>query len=58
MILGKQFKSLLMQKLLQTIGRFENLWDLTVQLADDLVYGLLPGRINIFACHNGIEKLP
>lgn len=58
LLITRQYHLLLMQKLLQTIGRFKNLWDLTVQLADNLVYGLLPGGINIFACHNSIEKLP
>lgn len=50
-------KSLLMKKLLEAVWGFENLRNFTVQLTDDLVYGLLPGRINIFACDNGIEKL-
>lgn len=46
-----------MEELLEAVWGFENLRNFTVQFADDLVYGLLPGRINIFACDNGIEKL-
>lgn len=51
-------RSLLMKQLLEAVRGFEDLGNLTIQLADDLVYGLLPGRINIFASNNGIEKLP
>lgn len=48
---------LLVEQLLQAVWGFENLRDFTVQLTNDLVDGLLPGGINIFAGNNGIEKL-
>lgn len=46
-----------MQKLLETVWGLKDLWDLTVQFADDLVDGLLPGRVHVFAGHDGIEEL-
>lgn len=51
-------QSLLVKEFLEAVRGFENLRNFTIQLADDLVYGLLPGRVNIFACDDGIEKLP
>lgn len=47
-----------MQKLLKTVWGLEDLWDLAVQFADDLVDGLFPRWVHIFAGHNGIEELP
>lgn len=43
---------------MKTIRRLEDLRDLAVQFADDLVDGLLPGWVHVFAGHNGVEELP
>lgn len=55
---SEELQSLLVKEFLQAVRGFENLRDLTIQLADDLVDGLLPGRVYIFARNDGIEKLP
>lgn len=46
-----------MEELLQTVGGFEHLGDLAVQLADHLVDGLLPGRVGVLPGHDGVEEL-
>lgn len=46
-----------MEEFLQTVGGFEDLGNLAVELADHLVDGLLPGRVCILTRHNGIEEL-
>lgn len=43
---------------MKTIRGLEDLRDLAVQFADDLVDGLLPGWVHVFAGHNGVEELP
>lgn len=42
---------------METVRGLKDLRDLAVQFADDLVDGLLPGRVHVFAGHDGIEEL-
>ena len=42
---------------METVGGLEDLGDLAVQFADDLVDGLLPGWVYVFAGHDGVEEL-
>lgn len=47
-----------MEKLLQTVGGLEDLGNLAIQFADDLVDGLFPRGVHVFASHDGVEELP
>lgn len=41
---------------METVGGLEDFRDLAVEFADNLVDGLLPGRVQVFAGHDGIEE--
>lgn len=43
---------------METVGGLEDLGDLAIQFADDLVDGLFPRGVHVFAGHDGVEELP
>lgn len=43
---------------MKTVWGLEDVGNFAVQFADDLVDGLFPGRVHVFAGHDGVEELP
>ena len=48
---------LIPKQFLGIAGRFEYLWDVTVQFWNNFINGFLPGRICVFACGDSLEEL-